>query len=98
MLAWGQRMSALDPKRHQGKHKVGSKLKPRLLLTNRTEERRAPALHDALDGAFAAGRDAALALAVVDPEVVLEHAKRAVGQAVVAQRRAAGLDRIVEHD
>ena len=37
------------------------------------------------------------ALAVVDPEIVLEIAERAVGAAMIAQRRAAGLDRVVEH-
>jgi hypothetical protein len=34
---------------------------------------------------------------VIDPEIVLEHAELAVGAAMVAQRRAAGLDGLVEH-
>ena len=42
-------------------------------------------------------RRARLALAVVDAEMMLEHAEFAVGEPVIAQRRAAGLDRIVEH-
>ena len=38
-----------------------------------------------------------LAFAIVDPEVMLEHAEIAVGEPVIAQRRAAGLDGVVEH-
>ena len=45
----------------------------------------------------AAARRARLALAVIDAEVVLEIAELAVGAAVVAQRRAAGLDGVLEH-
>src|SRR5207244_3403336 len=69
----------------------------RLLLAHRAEERRAPGLHDALDRALAARRRAWLALAVVDAEVVLEQAELAGCLPVVAQRGAAGPDRIVEH-
>src|SRR5262249_30207511 len=67
------------------------------LLAHRAKERRAAALPDALDGAVAAARDARLALAVVDPEIVLEQPDLAVGAAMIAERRAAGLDRILEH-
>src|SRR5512140_1789042 len=66
----------------------------RLFLARRTIERRAPVLHDAFDLALAAG--ARPPFAVIDPEIVLEVAERAVGAAVVAQRRAAGLDGVVE--
>ena len=45
----------------------------------------------------AARRAAGLAFAIVDAEIMLEHAEVAVGEPVVAQRRAAGLDRFVEH-
>src|SRR5581483_3541495 len=67
-----------------------------LLLTRRTKKRRPPVLHDALDGAAAARRAARLAFAVVNAEVMLKHAEPAVGQLVVAQRRAAVLDGVVE--
>src|SRR5262245_60621581 len=63
-------------------------------LAHRTIEGRAAGLDDAPDGAGAARRRARLALMVIDPEAVLESAERAVGLAVVAQRRAAGLDRL----
>ena len=66
-------------------------------LAHRAEERRARALHDALDGAAATGRDAFLAGAVVDAERVLEIAEVAVGLAVIAQRGAAGTNRVVQH-
>src|SRR5439155_22674492 len=69
----------------------------RLFLAHRTKKRRTPGLHDAPHGALAARRYARLALAVVDAEVVLEQPKLAVGAGVVAQRGAAGLDRVIEH-
>src|SRR5215510_4132660 len=65
-----------------------------LALAHRTEERRATSLHHALDGAAAARRRAMLAFAVVDAEIVLEHAKLAVGLLMIPQRGAAGLDRL----
>src|SRR5580700_8113696 len=68
-----------------------------LLLAARAIKRRAAVLHDALDCAAAAGRAAFFAFAVVDPEIMLEHAESAVGQLVIAQRRAAGFDGVVEH-
>src|SRR5690606_26178053 len=67
-----------------------------LFLTNRTEEGRAPVLHDAANGAAAAASRAALPFPVVDPDIVLKHAEIAVGLLVVPQRRAAGRDGIVE--
>src|SRR5581483_3331119 len=70
---------------------------PELFLAARAKESRAAVLHDALDRAFASRRDAGLALAVIDAEIVLEIAERAVGAPMIAQRRAARLDRIVEH-
>src|SRR5665647_3482413 len=66
-----------------------------LLLAAWAIERRAGILHDAFDLALA-GR-AWRALAVIDQEIVLEVAERAVGPAVVAQRRAAGLDGVMQH-
>jgi hypothetical protein len=56
-----------------------------LPLTHRAEERRAAVLHDTPDNAFAAGRRACLALAVIDPEVVLEHSEFAGRLAMIAQ-------------
>ncbi len=57
----------------------------KLLLTRRTIERRAAALHDALDGAAATGCPARLALAIVDAEIMLKHAEIAVGEPMIAQ-------------
>src|SRR4051794_36672023 len=68
-----------------------------LFLAHRTEESRAAGLHDAPDRALAAGRGALLALAIIDPEIVLEIAERAIGALVIAQRRATGCDRLVQH-
>src|SRR5262249_52388882 len=69
----------------------------RLALAHRTEKRRSAGLHHAPDGAFAARRGAAFAGAVVDAEIVLEVAELAVGAAMIAQRGAAGGDRVREH-
>src|SRR4051812_34941226 len=69
---------------------------PLLFLTARAIEGRAPVLHDALHRALAAVA-AGFALAVVDAEIVLEHAKLAIGALVVAQGRAARFDRILQH-
>src|SRR6516164_2192369 len=66
-------------------------------LADRTEERRAPVLYDAFDGAFASRGDTGFAFTVIDTEMVLEIAEFSVGPAVIAQRRAAGLDRRMEH-
>ena len=68
-----------------------------LFLADRAEEGGASVLHDAAHGAVAARRRAGLTLAVVDPEMMLEIAEIAVGAAVIAQRRTAGLDGVVEH-
>src|SRR6516164_2191239 len=65
-------------------------------LAHRAEERRSRALHDALDRAAVAPL-ASLAFAVVDREVMLEQAELTIGAAMIAQRGAAGADRIVEH-
>src|SRR5262249_50311444 len=67
------------------------------LLAHRAEERRAPVLHHALHCPFAARGGAWFALAVIDAEMMLKISELAVRLAVVAQRRAAGLDRRVEH-
>src|SRR5947209_8443971 len=72
-------------------------MRSELLLTHRAEERAPRPLHDALDRAFASLRRALLAFAIVDAEIVLKVAELAVGAAMIAQRRAAGADRIVEH-
>src|SRR5262249_41038126 len=71
-------------------------LSSRLLLAHRAEEGRAAVLGEAPDATGAAAGRTSLALAVVDPEIVLEHAELAVGALVVAQRRAASRDRVVE--
>ena len=55
-----------------------------LLLADGTEKGRAAGLHNAFDDAFAAGRRAGFPLAVVDAEIMLEIAERAVGAAMVA--------------
>src|ERR1700722_1259096 len=68
-----------------------------LLLARRAIKGRAAVLDDALDRAAATRRPAWLALAIIDAEVMLEHAEVAVGQPVIAQRRTAVLDRRVEH-
>src|SRR2546427_6504662 len=68
-----------------------------LALADRAKKRRSAALHHAPDGAFAARRRAAFAGAVVDAEIVLEIAELAVGAAMIAQRGAAGCDRVREH-
>src|SRR5262249_53025805 len=71
---------------------------PRLLaLAHRAKERRPAGLDHAPDGAIAARRRAAFAGAVVDAEIVLEIAELAVGAAMIAQRGAAGGDRVREH-
>src|SRR5215472_18154134 len=67
---------------------------PRSLLAFRAPEGRPPVLGEALDHAAAA---ACLAFAVIHQKVVLEIAELAIGLAMVAQRRAAGLDRLVQH-
>ena len=56
-----------------------------------------PLLHDPLDAALAGAALAGLALAAIDRQTVLEIAERAVRASVVAQRRAARLDRLFEH-
>src|SRR5262245_24562945 len=68
-----------------------------LALADRTKKRRSAGLHHAPDGTGAARRGAAFAGAVVDAEIVLEVAELAVGAAMVAQRGAAGGDRVREH-
>src|ERR1043165_3438277 len=65
----------------------------RSLLALRAPEGRAAVLGEALDHAPAT---AFLAFAVVDQEVVLEIAELAIGLAVIAQRRTAGLDPLVQ--
>src|SRR5215204_5426727 len=66
-------------------------------LTARAVEGRAARLDEPPHGRAAALRRAALALAVVDAERMLEIAERAVRLRVVAQRRAAGLDGLAQH-
>src|SRR5215217_5837228 len=65
-------------------------------LAARAVEGRAARLDEPPHGRAAALGRAALALAVVDPEAVLEIAERAVRLRVVAQRRATGLDRLAQ--
>src|SRR6266550_521829 len=68
-----------------------------LALADWAEERRSAALHHPPDDAIAARRRAGFPGTIIDAEIVLEIAKPAVGAAVVAQRRAAGRDRLREH-
>src|SRR3954451_14747993 len=68
-----------------------------LLLAHRAKERRSAGLHHAFDGAAAIRRRARLGLAIVNPEIVLEIAQLAIGAAVIATRRAAGRDGVLEH-
>src|SRR3974377_1088854 len=65
------------------------------LLTAWAKERRATALHDTLDLALA--MPAWFTLTVINLKIVLEVAERAVGEAVVAQGRAAGGDGVLKH-
>ena len=68
-----------------------------LVLTGWTIESRPSSLDDAAYGSSAAFSRARFALASVDLEAVLKLAERAVGALVVAKRRAAGFDRVLEH-
>src|SRR5208337_2037959 len=68
-----------------------------LLLAFRTIEGRPTELGKARHGSAAAGPRTAQAFPVVDRESVLEIAQLAVGAAMVAQSRAARLDRFLEH-
>src|SRR5919108_6543622 len=68
-----------------------------LALTDRAEERRSAGLHHPPDRAIAARRRAGFPGAIIDAEIVLEVTELAIGAAVVAQRRAAGRDRLREH-
>ena len=67
------------------------------LLAFGTIKGRAARLDDAADGSPALRRRAGGALAVIDPETMLEIAKRPVGLPMVAQRRAARRDRLPQH-
>jgi hypothetical protein len=66
-------------------------------LALRTPERRASVLREPPHDAAAAGAFAFLALAVIDLKRVLEITELAGGLAVIAERRAASLDRLIEH-
>jgi hypothetical protein len=66
-------------------------------LTLRAPERRSPVLHKTLHDPRAAIRFTFLALVVVDLKRMLEIAEFAGGLAVVAQRRAAGVNGLIEH-
>src|SRR4029078_10095021 len=68
-----------------------------LSLTVWTVEGRAAALDDAADGAAAAFLSTGFSLPAIHFERMLEASEPAVGADVVAQRGAAGLDRIGEH-
>src|SRR5882757_2962685 len=70
---------------------------PCSLLTFRAPERRAAVLRKAPHDAATAGGLAFLTLAVVDLKGMLEIAEFAGGLAMIAQRRAAGLDRLIQH-
>jgi hypothetical protein len=76
------------------KQNLANRYERNSLLTLRTPERRASVLHEALHDPRAAIGFAFLALAVVDLERMLEIAEFAGCLADIAQRRAAGLDRL----
>src|SRR5690348_14819002 len=88
---WRQLRSAARPFQYRN---CTSDQTTRSRLALRTPEGRAAVLGEAFDHAAAA---AFLTLAIVDQEVVLEIAELARGLAMVAQRRAARLDRLVQH-
>src|SRR5215813_3903156 len=67
------------------------------LLALRTPEGRSPVLGEAADHAAAARHATHLAFSVIDLERMLEIAELAGGLAMIAQRRAAGLDRLIQH-
>src|SRR5665213_2137066 len=69
----------------------------RLFLAFRAPERRAPVLGESPHDSAAARGLAFFAFAVVDLKRVLEIAEFAGGLAMIAQRRAAGLDGLIEH-
>src|SRR6266496_5327606 len=69
----------------------------RLLLALRAPEGRAAVLVEAAHDTAAARCLALFAFAVVDPKRMLEIAELARSLAMVAQRRAAGLDRLIQH-
>src|SRR6478735_8286861 len=60
-------------------------------------EGRAPRLDQPAHDAPAPRRGAGLALPVIDPEIVLEIAERAIGVRVIPQRRAARGNRLLEN-
>src|SRR5262245_13369744 len=66
-----------------------------LLLARWAIERRAAALYDPFNLAFAGG--ARLTFAGIDLKIVLEVAERAIGTAMIAQRRTSSFDRIHEY-
>ena len=68
-----------------------------LVLTGWTIESRPSSLDDAAYGSSAAFSRARFALAAIDLESELEFSERAVGALVVAERRAAGPDGVLEH-
>src|SRR5207253_7586206 len=68
-----------------------------LFLTFRAPEGRAAILNEASYDAAAAFSLAFLALAIIDLERVLEIAEFARGQAMIVDRGAAGLDRLIKH-
>src|SRR5258708_5272104 len=70
---------------------------PRSLLAFRAPERRAAVLRETSHDAATARGLAFLAFAVVDLKGMLEIAEFAGGLAMIAQRRAAGLDRLIQH-
>src|SRR5262245_31154991 len=68
-----------------------------LALTDWAEERRSAGLRHPPDCAIAARRRTGFPGAIIDAEIVLEITELTIGAAGVAQRRAAGRDRLREH-
>src|ERR1700759_967364 len=75
----------------------GPRISGTSFLTFRAPEGRTPILVEAAHDAAAAFGVARFAFAVVDLKRMLKIAELSRGLAVVAQRRAAGLDRLIEH-
>src|SRR5262249_54237244 len=68
-----------------------------LALTDGTVKGRAVGLHDAADMTLTTPPRARLSFAIIDGKSVLEIPRPAVGSNIVAQRRAAGLDCLLEN-
>src|SRR5436190_16625605 len=101
LLKWrriaGASDSAIGRRINRRVSRRGVSIACQLFLALRAPEGRAAVLVEAANGAAAAPGLALLALAVIDLERMLEITEFTRGLAMVAQRRTAGLDRLVQH-